>query len=49
MRTLLIDNYDSITSNVAQAVAGANGVEPLVIRNDALSYDELVRLTSTTS
>ncbi len=44
MRTLLIDNYDSFTFNVAQAVAGANGAEPLVIRNDALSYDELVRL-----
>ena len=44
MHTLLIDNYDSLAFNVAQAVAGPNGVEPLVIKNDALSYDDLARL-----
>lgn len=44
MRTLLIDNYDSFTFNVAQAIASVNGEEPLVVKNDELSYDELSQL-----
>lgn len=35
MKTLLIDNYDSYTYNLFQLIAGVNGEEPVVIRNDA--------------
>jgi para-aminobenzoate synthetase len=44
MRTLLIDNYDSFTFNLFQLLAEVNGVEPLVVRNDEASWDELARL-----
>ena len=35
VRTLLIDNYDSYTYNLWQLLAEVNGVEPLVVYNDA--------------
>ncbi|WP_158847801.1 aminodeoxychorismate synthase component I [Saccharothrix deserti] len=46
MRTLLIDNHDSYTYNLFHLVAGVNGEEPLVLRNDdpelsRLSFDEV--------
>jgi para-aminobenzoate synthetase len=44
MQTLLIDNYDSFTFNLFQLLAEVNGVEPIVVRNDAASWDELARL-----
>jgi para-aminobenzoate synthetase len=44
MRTLLIDNYDSFTYNLFQLLAEVNGVEPLVVRNDEASWEELSRL-----
>ena len=44
MKTLLIDNYDSFTYNLFQLLAEVNGEEPLVVRNDAASWDELARL-----
>ena len=44
MRTLLIDNYDSFTYNLFQLLAEVNGREPLVVRNDEASWDELERL-----
>ena len=45
MQTLLIDNYDSFfTFNLAQAIAALSGVEPIVVRNDALSWEDLNRL-----
>jgi para-aminobenzoate synthetase len=44
MRTLLIDNYDSFTYNLFQLLAGVNGADPLVVRNDAASWPELERL-----
>ena len=44
MRTLIIDNYDSFTYNVFHLLASVNGCEPLVVRNDELSWDELKRL-----
>jgi para-aminobenzoate synthetase len=44
MKTLLIDNYDSFTYNLFQLIAEANGEEPLVVRNDEASWEELVDL-----
>jgi len=45
MKTLLIDNYDSFTYNLYQLIAEINGELPIVIRNDALSFDELSTLS----
>jgi para-aminobenzoate synthetase len=44
MKTLLIDNYDSFTYNLFQLLAEANGAEPLVVRNDEASWEELSQL-----
>ena len=44
MLTLLIDNYDSFTYNLFQALAKVNGREPLVVRNDEADWEELERL-----
>jgi anthranilate synthase/aminodeoxychorismate synthase-like glutamine amidotransferase len=45
MRTLLIDNYDSYTFNLFHLLGEVNGGdEPIVVRNDELSWDELVGL-----
>ena len=44
MRTLLIDNYDSFTFNLFHLLGEVNGEEPLVVRNDELSWDELAAL-----
>jgi len=44
LKTLLIDNYDSFTYNLFQLLAEANGVEPIVVRNDAADWAELERL-----
>jgi para-aminobenzoate synthetase len=43
MKTLLIDNYDSFTYNLFQLLSEANGEEPIVVRNDAMSWEELAR------
>jgi para-aminobenzoate synthetase len=43
MPTLLIDNYDSYTFNLYQLLAQVEGVEPVVVRNDELAWDELAR------
>ncbi|MHC5040647.1 MAG: anthranilate synthase component II [Planctomycetota bacterium] len=40
---LLIDNYDSFTHNIAQAL-GARGADVRVARNDAFSVDEALSL-----
>lgn len=41
--TLLIDNHDSYTFNLFHALAQVNGVEPLLVRNDALTWEEVER------
>lgn len=40
---LLLDNYDSFTFNIAQAL-GAMGQELMVVRNDAMSVEDIERL-----
>jgi para-aminobenzoate synthetase len=44
MKTLLIDNYDSFTWNLFQLLTEANGDEPIVVRNDEASWEELAKL-----
>jgi para-aminobenzoate synthetase len=44
MQTLLIDNYDSFTYNLFQLLGEVNGAEPIVVRNDEASWEELARL-----
>ena len=41
MATLLIDNYDSYTFNLYQLLAGVEGEEPVVVRNDEVAWSEL--------
>jgi para-aminobenzoate synthetase len=41
VRTLLIDNYDSFTFNLFHLLGEVNGEEPIVVRNDELSWEEL--------
>jgi para-aminobenzoate synthetase len=43
MTTLLIDNYDSYTYNVFHLLAAVSGEEPIVIRNDVVSWRALSR------
>jgi len=44
MRTLLIDNYDSFTWNLAHYIAEISGEEPLVVFNETYSWNELMRM-----
>ncbi|XWK86426.1 MAG: aminodeoxychorismate synthase [Phormidium sp.] len=44
MRTLIIDNYDSYTYNLYQAIAQVNQELPLVIPNDRISWEDLQTL-----
>ncbi|MHB8242738.1 MAG: aminodeoxychorismate synthase component I [Solirubrobacteraceae bacterium] len=43
MSTLLIDNYDSYTYNVFHLLAAVSGEEPIVVRNDIVSWRALSR------
>jgi para-aminobenzoate synthetase len=44
MRTVLIDNYDSFTFNLFHLIAEVTGDEPIVVRNDELSWEALAAL-----
>lgn len=46
MKTLIVDNYDSFTWNLFQ-LFGTLGGEPHVVRNDAVSIDEVRRMGPT--
>jgi para-aminobenzoate synthetase len=41
VRTLLLDNYDSFTFNLFQLLAETNGEDPVVVRNDGATWQEL--------
>jgi para-aminobenzoate synthetase len=41
MATLLIDNYDSFTYNLVQAIAGITGEAPIVVRNDEMTWEQI--------
>jgi para-aminobenzoate synthetase len=43
MTTLLVDNYDSYTYNVFHLLAAVSGEEPIVVRNDIVSWRALSR------
>ncbi len=43
MKVLVLDNYDSFVYNLAQYV-GTLGADPVVLRNDRVSLDEVKRL-----
>ncbi len=42
IRTLLVDNYDSFTNNLFQYIAHINKLEPIIIKNDECSIDEIL-------
>ncbi|MGB6944174.1 MAG: aminodeoxychorismate synthase component I [Bryobacteraceae bacterium] len=44
MRTLIIDNYDSFTYNLVDAVARVRQCAPMVVRNDELTWEQIQRL-----
>ncbi|MDK8182747.1 aminodeoxychorismate synthase [Paenibacillus sp. UMB4589-SE434] len=44
MRTLIIDNFDSYTYNLFQMIAEVNQEEPIVIRNNEVSWEEIQRI-----
>lgn len=43
MKTLIIDNYDSFTYNLADLIADINQCAPRVVKNDAATWGEIAR------
>jgi para-aminobenzoate synthetase len=44
VKTLIVDNYDSFTFNLYHLIACVNGVEPLVFRNDEITWEQFQEL-----
>ena len=44
MKSLIIDNYDSYTYNLFQLIGKVSDIEPLVIKNDQMTYEEILDL-----
>ncbi|MGI0482167.1 aminodeoxychorismate synthase [Geminocystis sp. CENA526] len=44
MRSLIIDNFDSFTYNIYHLLAEVNGINPLIITNNELSWQEINNL-----
>jgi len=44
MKILIVDNYDSFTYNLYQLVGSVTGVAPVVVRNDQLTWSQLLEL-----
>src|SRR5436190_11760712 len=44
MKTLIVDNYDSFTFNLVHLAAVVRGEEPIVVRNDEITWDEFKKL-----
>ncbi len=44
MRCLLIDNYDSFTFNLYQLIYDVLGAEPIVVRNDKITWSQIEAL-----
>jgi para-aminobenzoate synthetase len=44
MKTLIVDNYDSFTYNIYQLVGTITGAPPIVIRNNELTWGQILEL-----